>query len=444
MTRVQAALATLTLLLTADAIFPLLGDRSTLGLAAQPGGNDGDIVKQLVFLALYGWWTAMLVVRFGTFGTWRLARLAWIVVAIAAASVLWSVDPALSARRAVAFAGTTAFGIYLGAMWQPRSIVRLFVVTGIIAALASAAVALTLPDLGARFDGRGVAWNGVFGHKNELGRFMAWTTFAAAVLAAGRARSTDRWLAGAAVLAAAPLLLMSASRTALVVALAMLAIPALLVLAASFGRRGAPALASAVTLGLATATLLGGIAAANWTTVTGALGRDATLTGRTFIWSAVNDAIGDRPLFGYGYSAFWGGPSSPAHEVWERTGRVLDGLRVTHAHNGFLDVILEIGLVGVAAFVVLLVSLLAWSWRRVLGSPMQAGSLLPFGMLMFVLAYNTIESRSIQHNSFMWVGVCMVASMRGIATVASVTPPAPHTAPTRPPTGTPSVTPSTS
>ena len=41
------------------------------------------------------------------------------------------------------------------------------------------------------------------------------------------------------------------------------------------------------------------------------LGKDSSLTGRTMIWSYVTDKIGDKPILGWGFSAFW----SPANPV---------------------------------------------------------------------------------------------------------------------------------
>jgi exopolysaccharide production protein ExoQ len=78
------------------------------------------------------------------------------------------------------------------------------------------------------------------------------------------------------------------------------------------------------------------------------LGKDVTLTGRTGIWKAVTDSIAKRPLFGYGYQAFWLGLEGESYRVILAVSWVL-----AQAQNGFLDVMLEMGVVGLA--IVLLV-----------------------------------------------------------------------------------------
>jgi O-antigen ligase len=78
------------------------------------------------------------------------------------------------------------------------------------------------------------------------------------------------------------------------------------------------------------------------------LGKDATLTGRTGIWSAALDSIAKRPLLGYGYQAFWLGLEGESYRVILAVSWLL-----AQAQNGFIDVALEMGAAGLA--IVLLV-----------------------------------------------------------------------------------------
>jgi len=48
------------------------------------------------------------------------------------------------------------------------------------------------------------------------------------------------------------------------------------------------------------------------------LGRSSDLTGRTELWSAVTDAMLERPVLGYGFSGFWKGASSGSEIVQGR------------------------------------------------------------------------------------------------------------------------------
>ena len=68
-----------------------------------------------------------------------------------------------------------------------------------------------------------------------------------------------------------------------------------------------------------------------------------TLTGRTEIWSAVIDSIAKRPLLGYGYDAFWLGLEGESYRIILAVSWAL-----AQAQNGFLDVMLEMGVAGLA------------------------------------------------------------------------------------------------
>ena len=85
----------------------------------------------------------------------------------------------------------------------------------------------------------------------------------------------------------------------------------------------------------------------------GAVGRDPTLTDRTAIWSIVL-SMHTNPLVGTGYESFWLGPR--LQKVWQ-----LFGATINESHNGYLEVYLNLGLIGV----LLLVGLLITSYRNI-------------------------------------------------------------------------------
>ena len=87
----------------------------------------------------------------------------------------------------------------------------------------------------------------------------------------------------------------------------------------------------------------------------GIMGRDPTFTGRTFIWQECWKAITSSPIVGYGYKAFWATANGPADRI-----SVNLGYNVPHAHNGILELGLDLGFVGIAIY---LVSLAQTLWR---------------------------------------------------------------------------------
>jgi O-antigen ligase len=123
----------------------------------------------------------------------------------------------------------------------------------------------------------------------------------------------------------------------------------------------------------ATAPLTGG---SNVAVFSGSLGRTDNLTGRTDLWAALLPTIEDRPLFGYGFGSFW---TTARREFYD----------MSHGHNGYLDVMLDLGIVGLAFCVGWLLSC-ARKLHCVLAENYGWAS---FGICILLMAvvYNTTE-----------------------------------------------------
>src|SRR4029077_20400107 len=83
----------------------------------------------------------------------------------------------------------------------------------------------------------------------------------------------------------------------------------------------------------------------NFEAFTAALNRDPNMTGRIPMWISSAVMALQRPWLGYGYGAFWVGTEGPSLGVW----RIMDW-EAPHAHNGLLNLWLDLGLAGVGAF----------------------------------------------------------------------------------------------
>ena len=113
------------------------------------------------------------------------------------------------------------------------------------------------------------------------------------------------------------------------------------------------------------------------------LGRDPSLTGRTGIWSTLL-AVGTNPIVGVGYQSFWLG---------DRMASVWDSLNTTflnEAHNGYLEIYLSLGAVGVTLMVLIMLSSYWTISRHLAESPPYASLGLSLWSIMVV--YNVSES----------------------------------------------------
>lgn len=146
----------------------------------------------------------------------------------------------------------------------------------------------------------------------------------------------------------------------------------------------------------------------------GAVGRDPTLTDRTAIWKFVL-AMHTNPLVGTGYESFWLGPRLDA--VWRVFGTI------NQSHNGYLEVYLNQGLIGVA----LLVALIVTSYRNICKklSPFSSVGSLSLAFWTITLFYNMTEAAFKIHVIWMvFLLIAIAVPERGKAPTQTVVLPA--------------------
>ena len=134
-----------------------------------------------------------------------------------------------------------------------------------------------------------------------------------------------------------------------------------------------------------------------------ALGKDATLTGRTNIWAGVLHEIHQRPWLGYGYGAVWDDKTGWGPVYWITK---IAGFRAAHAHNNWLEQWLGLGLLGLCAWSVYFAQTLILA---VVAVYRDKGAYLA---LPFILVYGLVtptESIAVVYNDFRWVMFVAVA-----------------------------------
>jgi len=126
--------------------------------------------------------------------------------------------------------------------------------------------------------------------------------------------------------------------------------------------------------------------------------KNTTLTGRTFLWQLMGAEIERHPWFGTGFGGFWVGLDGPAGALSRR----LDWGPPTQAHNGYIDVVNEIGLVGAAILTIVLISH-TYRCCALYNSKYQLHFPLHFSIIISSLFLNYAESSLIQGTNFWWI-----------------------------------------
>ena len=324
------------------------------------------------------------------------------LVALTLMSVLWSIAPALSLRRAIALILTLMLSQVLAVMFTPRQLtVTVARVTGLCLA---GSLIMALADPGLAFMPGETALRGVYLNKNVLGWIAALATVSGAVTFLDpwtRHRRTGLVVLGLGVVC----VLMSQSSSSLLAAVMALMLALAHVLLARAQGLGRVLMLSgflvlALLLLLFLSTLL--------VPLLQALGKDATLTGRVPLWALVDARIAARPWLGYGYQAFWTQGSVDAWGIWTAI-----GWTSPHAHNGYRDTLLSLGITGAALLAVVLVQALMRAMRLHLARPAM-GWLWPNALLGHSLILNLSESALLFQNDLQWILTATVVTMAAL------------------------------
>lgn len=363
---------------------PVVGENAT---------ESGSAILRVAYLPAYAAGFVLIALRPGA-ALRVLIRQPFLlaVMAIAVASLFWSVNPDQTVRRCFALVCTTLGGVALAARFRWPRLAEVMGATFAVLIVACFVVCLAVPRIGVMTELFPGAWRGLWREKNGLGGIMAFgfcILSAAALLNPRRARLW--WtFAGLAVV----LVLMSTSKTSLVsLMLGVGAIGFVLV-----ARRGPAAGAAATWVGVTGIVLLTAFILFAADVFFAILGKDATLTGRTKIWAAVMREVQDRPWLGYGYQAVWGDKSGWGPFAWISKNA---GFQAQHAHNSWLEQWLGMGLVGLIAWGLFYLQTMTLAVIAVFRD--RGGALLAFPFLVVYSLVALTESIAVTYNDFRWV-----------------------------------------
>lgn len=369
---------------------------------------------RLVWLPAYAAIFGMILLRLDRF--WRAWPAALVLLAflgLCFASRYWSLDFHVTTRRVIAMAISGLFALYLGSAFRGPHLPRLLMHTTLVMAVGSLVMVFLFPKIGVHHDVNAGLWRGMWYEKNQMGAVMViGATASAACLASSHPR---KLLPLITLVLSSALVLATQSKTSLLCLMLGLG------LIAGFWtlKKGGPAFA---VVAVWAAVVVAGLGVWAWETqsaaILEALGKDPSLTGRTEIWASLMRKVADRPWTGYGYGAFWGriGDSPPADWVRQET-----GWTVPSAHNGWIDLLVQLGwpgaiLVGVIMALTALITVL-----RSGGAGVREG----WWALGFMAAYFMLslsESILLTHQSLPWVLflACVTRALLPPSTVEAV------------------------
>jgi exopolysaccharide production protein ExoQ len=367
--------------------------------------TSGSLLSRMLWLGLLGGATCIVLWRASL--AWMLLRSLnpWLLLftLLALASALWSIEPVLTVRRDIRLVTILMVAIAFALVaWHPGRLQRLLrpILTWML--LGSILFALLAPHLAIHQESSpelAHAWRGLTNHKNTFGALSCITLLLWLQGGLGREVHWLKALAGWTL--ASVCLLLSRSATSLI-ASTLGTLLLLLMLCSPRNFKPFTALLMGMTalfLILYSLALLQLVPGLNLllAPITAVTDMDTSFTGRRYIWNIISEHVSRSPVLGTGYGAYWSGPNptSPSYEFILRMGSFYPG----SAHNGYLEVINDLGWVGMLCLVGFLLSYLSQA-LRVFGVERSQGALY-----LVLLIQQLIANLSESH----WLNVLSVS-----------------------------------
>ncbi|HEY1708740.1 MAG TPA: O-antigen ligase family protein [Rhizomicrobium sp.] len=373
--------------------------------AAAASTGQGDLLRQISYLAAFGVIALCALRKHGIEVLALVPFLLTLLLGWCLLSASWADQGGVTFRRAgleVIIVVTAMWGVHTVGL--ERSLVLFRAVA--IGILIVNWISIPLTDRAIHQPGEidpsiVGAWRGLYFHKNIAGAVSAISAMLFLFFAIDRRSALDWFLC----LASLAFLVMTKSKSSM-----GLLVPALLaaVVYRSFWQRGldrAIVMVSAVLLALVVAT----VALLDWSTIARVISDPTQFTGRTEVWAAEAAYIFDHPIFGAGYGSFNDtGAVSPLHNYvngdWVEA--------ISHGHNGYLQMTVEIGFVGfVLAILALVIQPATAFWRR--DAVPQTLKAFLLALFVFLVLHNFLESDFLESDGPAWVAfLIMLAWLR--------------------------------
>lgn len=308
------------------------------------------------------------------------APLQFFLLVIVIFSLLWSEDLVNGLTYIRGLIRIYFLAIYLAMRYSLREQMRLIALALGVAALLSMLFSALMPDYIHKAPELANMWSGIYGHKNELGYMMAWS--AGVFLHLAISGNRYRWFMWVLCGISICLIILSRSTTSLTILLIMIfLLPVYKSLKKTNYKLQVIMISSALMLLMICSILV----INNVETVVGVSGKDLTFNGRSDLWGIVISKVFERPWLGYGYYGFWN--SSTASNLkatydW-----------ASNAHNGFLELLLDLGFLGFLTFAAAFVRFFVMALTRIIYFAEKPEDYWPMQVLIIIIIVNFSEAR---------------------------------------------------
>jgi exopolysaccharide production protein ExoQ len=330
---------------------------------------------------------------------WKKNWLLLLFIGLAFLSLAWSVSTAASLYRALVLLFSTLLGAYIGLRYDLRGMLNILFWFGATVVILCYAIALLFSGFGTMLnDPYYGAWNGIFWHRNHMGSIVALLNgiFLIRMIQGIRERRNTAFLDGTFYLFSLLLVYLSRSATGYIIVLGLNFLIALAVGWLTVRARLRP-LHYYVSAGVLVVGAI--LALANINFIFGLFNRSASITGRVPMWNyLIKNIISQHPWLGYGFCALWTMESFRL-QVQHAVGWPFP---VMSGDNGFMDILLHLGAVGLIVIMVIL-GYMCFRTGKYGFHHLTIEGFFPLIVIIYALVANISFSLFLETESFVWL-----------------------------------------
>ena len=349
--------------------------------------------------------------------------LALIVFAII--SVTWSLFPSSTISNLRSLIKSYLFAVCFVSMYSLREQIRLIQLPLFAGAIASAFVALLMPGIGTTMsDTHSVAWQGIYGHKQALGMIMLLCSSTFIPFIFKSKSKTGFYLNSLGLLFCLSISYFSNSKTSIIgILILVLSLPFYILLSYSYNLGQKIRSLFFIIFGFGALVLVTLILSNYETILIDILGKGTDINGRVPLWSLCIVEGMKKPILGYGYYGFWS--SDAGISVAYRTSWISAALYNPlfwspgkifswHAHNGLLEVFLNLGLVGLTLLLLSVGHTSAKILSKLKVNQLSTSYYSPevhwmFLLLLLTFMTNVTEVNFLKSNDILWLSYMCAA-----------------------------------
>lgn len=370
-------------------------------------GNDKTIASAMIQLAVYGFFIVLSKPLFRNFFEsvkfiFKDPFLGGVLI-VSTLSALWSETPWVALKFGLIQLFVSLFAAQIARKNNLDVLEKYIRWMCLIAAILSLCTVIAAPSIGVGLEDTppyGTRWIGIFPFPIKLGTCMALsiTLWINHLMSSPR----QRLISFGAIALSFLLLVKASSAQAIFTLIALLGFLVLLNFLQRFDPKQTIVVGVLLVVGFAVMYI--GVTE-NLEAIFSSVGKDTTLTGRTEFWPQLLEAIEKRPILGYGVQGFWQpwrGAQNPAGHII-----AVRGFIPPNGHNGFLDLAVEIGFLGLTLFFLSFILTFVQGitlWKR----SQSSGAAFPLILLLYVIMANVSETQLFVTN-YIWFSYVLMS-----------------------------------